>query len=107
MICFIQADVGFVVVPAMQTRRVDMSMKNNVQYVTRPRTVHTSVVKKSTAAITHACDLMSVRQLIGRSGAGVTSARLRATQAAKLASRSYRWIVSTMMGAYQAGGVVS
>lgn len=52
-------------------RRVAMSMTNNVKYLTSPRPVHTSVVKKSAAAIRWACALTNVLQLMGRSGEGL------------------------------------
>ncbi len=70
--CSIHAEVGFVVVPAMWTRRVAMSITNNVKCLTSPRAVHTSVVKKSAAAIRCACDLTNVAQLMGRSGEGLS-----------------------------------
>ena len=52
------------------TLRVTISIRNSVWCVTGPRAVQTSVVKKSAAAMTAACDLMKVLQLDGRSGAG-------------------------------------
>ena len=63
----IQEEFGFTVVPAMCTLRVAISITNSVSCVTRPRIVQTSVVKKSAAAITAACDLMKTLQLDGRS----------------------------------------
>jgi hypothetical protein len=48
----IRAEVGFTVVPTMWTPRVAMSITRSVQYVTRPRAVQTSVVKRSDAAMT-------------------------------------------------------
>jgi len=70
-ICSIHAESGLVVVPAIKTRRVAMSMTNNVKYLTNPRTVHTSVVKKSAAAMRWACALMNVAQRMGRPGEGL------------------------------------
>src|SRR5216684_5028812 len=45
-------------------------MTKSVSYVTRPRTVHTSVVKKSAATIAPQWAARNVRQDIGRSGTG-------------------------------------
>jgi hypothetical protein len=69
-ICSIHDEVGFVVVPAMYTRRVAISITNNVKYVTSPRAVHTSVVKKSAAATRCACERTNVHQLMGRTEEG-------------------------------------
>ena len=45
-------------------------MTNTLSYVTSPRTVHTSVVKKSAAAMAPQCAARNVPHDIGRSGTG-------------------------------------
>src|SRR4030095_7828372 len=52
------------------TTREAKSMTNTVSYVTKPRHVHTSVVKKSAPAIAPQCAFKNVCHEVGRWGAG-------------------------------------
>jgi hypothetical protein len=62
--------------PDIWTRRDAMSMANTLQYVTNPRHVHTSVVKKSAPAIAPQCARRNVCHDVGRSGTGGSPFRL-------------------------------
>ena len=62
--------LGYGVDPTIWTRRDAMSMANTLSYVTHPRHVHTSVVKKSAPAIAPQCARRNVCHDVGRSGTG-------------------------------------
>jgi hypothetical protein len=68
--------LGYGVDPTIWTRRDAMSTANTLQYVTNPRHVHTSVVKKSAPAIAPQCARRNVCHDVGRSGTGGSPFRL-------------------------------
>jgi hypothetical protein len=61
---------GWGVEPTRGTRREAKSMTKTVSYVTKPRHVHTSVVKTSAPAIAPPCARRNVCHDVGRSGTG-------------------------------------
>jgi len=78
-ICSIHREAGEVVIPAIHSFRDAMRMKTSTWYVINPPAVHTSAVKKSTAARTSVCARTNSRHAIPfpRSGAGANPCRFR------------------------------
>jgi hypothetical protein len=78
------ASSGYGVHPITWTRRDCTSSRNATKYVTKPRAVHTSLVKKSAATSAGQCAWMNVRQVMGRCRLGGMPAarRMRAIVAA-------------------------
>ncbi len=82
-----------------------MSMTNNVKCLTSPRAVHTSVVKKSAAAIRCACERTKVLQLMGRSGEGLIPCSFSTLAIVLRATRWSRCFSAPWMRAYPQAGL--